>query len=79
MILVQLLATRNMKLRNKRGLAKNEATMCIGSVSKVDMITIGTLSLPSGLVMNLNNCYLVPALSMSIISDSAYCKTVIHF
>ena len=53
--------------------------MCIGSVSKVDMITVGTLSLPSGLVINLNNCYLVHALSMSIISDSVYCKTVIHF
>ena len=45
---------------NKRGLAKNEVTMCIGSVSKVDVITIGTFSLPSGLVLDLNNCYLVP-------------------
>jgi hypothetical protein len=68
-----------MELRNKRGLAKNEVTMCIGSVSKVDVITIATLSLPSGLVMNLNNCYLVLALSMNIISDSVYCKTVIQF
>ena len=50
LILVQLLATQNMELRNKRGLAKNEVTMCIESVSKVDVITIGTLSLPSGLV-----------------------------
>jgi hypothetical protein len=50
LILVQLLATRNIELRNKRGLAKNEVTMCIGSVSKVDVITVGTLSLPSGLV-----------------------------
>jgi hypothetical protein len=39
-----------MKLRNKQGLAKNEVTMSIGSVSKVDVITVGTLSLPSGLV-----------------------------
>jgi hypothetical protein len=39
-----------MELRNKRGLAKNEVTMCIGSVSKVDVITIGMLSLPSGFV-----------------------------
>ena len=52
LILVQLLsfATRNRELRNKRGLAKNEVTMCIGSVSKVDVITVSTLSLPSGLV-----------------------------
>jgi hypothetical protein len=36
------------------------------------VIAIGTLALrlPSGLVMNLNNCYLVPALSMNIMSGS---------
>ena len=36
------------------------------------MIAVGTLTLrlPSGLVMNLNNCYLVPALSLNIISGS---------
>jgi hypothetical protein len=28
------------------------------------------LHLPSGLVLDLNNCYLVPALSMNIISGS---------
>ena len=52
LIPVQLLsfATRNRKLWNKQELAKNEVTMCIGSVSKVDVITVGTLSLPSGLV-----------------------------
>jgi hypothetical protein len=39
-----------MELWNKRGLAKNEVTICIGSVSEVDVITVGTLSLLSGLV-----------------------------
>ena len=36
------------------------------------MITLGTLPLhlPAGLVLDLNNCYLVPALSMNIISGS---------
>ena len=36
------------------------------------MIAVGTvpLHLPSGLVLDLNNCYLVPALSMNIISGS---------
>ena len=36
------------------------------------MIAVGTLPLhlPSGLVLDLNNCYLVPALSMNIISGS---------
>ena len=46
--------------------------MRVGNGSKVDVIAVGTLALrlPSGLVMNLNKCYLVPALSMNIISGS---------
>ena len=40
--------------------------------SKLDVIAVGTLPLhlPSGLVLDLNNCYLVPELSMNIISGS---------
>ena len=46
--------------------------MRVGNGSKVDVIVVGTLPLhlPSGLVLDLNNCYLVPALSMNIISGS---------
>src|SRR3954464_11322758 len=46
--------------------------MRVGNGSKVDVIVVGTLplQLPSGLVLNLNNCYLVPALSMNIIFGS---------
>ena len=46
--------------------------MRVGNGSKVDVITVGTLPLhlPTGLVLNLNNCYLVPALSMNIVSGS---------
>ena len=60
------------ELRNKRRLAKDEVTMRVGNGSKVDVIAVGTLPphLPSGLVLNLNNCYLVHALSMNIISRS---------
>ena len=59
-------------LRIKRTLAKDEVTMRVGNGSKVDVIAVGTLPLhlPSGLVLDLNNCYLVPALSMNIISGS---------
>ena len=62
------------ELRNKRRLAKDEVTMCVGNGSKVDVITVGTLPLhlPTGLVLNLNNCYLVPALSMNIVSGSRF-------
>ena len=46
--------------------------MHVRNGSKVDVIAGGTLPLhlPSGLVLDLNNCYLVPALSMNIISGS---------
>ena len=54
--------------------------MRVGNGSKVDVIAVGTLPLhlPSGLVLDLNNCYLVPALSMNIISGSCLMQTVIH-
>src|SRR4051812_42412672 len=47
-------------------------TMRVGNGSKVDVIAVGTLPLhlPSGFVLYLNNCYLVPELSMNIISGS---------
>ena len=51
---------------------KDEVTMRVGNGSKVDVIAVGMphLHLPTGLVLNLNNCYLVPALSMNIVSGS---------
>ena len=60
------------ELKIKLRLAKDEVAMHVGNGSKVDVIAIGTLPLhlPSGLVLDLNNCYLVPALSMNIISIS---------
>ena len=46
--------------------------MRVGNGSKVDVIAVGTLALhlPSGLVLDLDHCYLVPTLSMDIISGS---------
>ena len=38
--LVANIGNSKQKLRNKRRLAKGEVTMCVGSVSKDDMITI---------------------------------------
>ena len=64
-----MLVTRNKRLRNKQRLAKGGVTICVGSISKVDMIKRRTLPLPSGLVLNLNNCYLVLALSMNMIGS----------
>ena len=56
------------ELQNKRRLARDEVTMRVGNGCKVDVVAVGTLPLrlPSGLVLNLNKCYFVPALSMNI-------------
>src|SRR4030066_1324570 len=55
--------------------------MRVGNGSKVDVIAVGTLPLhlPSGLVLDLNNCYLVPALSMNIISGSCLMRDSYSF
>ena len=60
------------ELQNRQRLVRDEVTMRVGNGSRVDVMAIGTLSLvlPSGLVLNLNKCYYVPALSMNIISGS---------
>ena len=67
-ITVRLLSVSNSKykLRHKRRLAKGELTICVGSVSKVDVIKHHMLPLPSGSVLNLNNCYLVFALMIGL-------------
>ena len=62
-----MLVTRNKRLQNKQRLAKGEMTICVGSVSKLDEIKHRILPLPSRLVLNLNNCYLVFALSIDMI------------
>ena len=68
-------------LRNKRQLARDEVRMRVGNGSRVDVIAVGTLPLhmPSGLVINLNNCYLVPALSMNIVSRSCLMQSGYSF
>ena len=50
------------------GISGDEVTMRVGNGSRVDVIAVGTLPLhlPTRLVLNLNNCYLVPSLSMFI-------------
>ena len=49
-----MLVTRNKRLRNKRRLAKGEMTICVGSISKVDVIKHRMLPLPSRLVFALS-------------------------
>jgi hypothetical protein len=59
-------------LRNKWDLERNEVTMRVGNGQHVDVMAEGTLHLrlPSGMILVLNKCYYVPALSMNIVSGS---------
>ena len=63
-------------LRRSRTLAKGEINIRVGNGSNVTALSIGTydLVLPSGLVLSLENCYYVPALSRNIISISCLDK-----
>jgi hypothetical protein len=55
-----------------RCFAQDDMDLHIGNGAKVAVLAISTnsLSLPSGLVLELNNCYFVPALNKNIISVS---------
>jgi hypothetical protein len=52
--------------------ARDDVDLRVGNGAKVVALAVGTysLSLPSGLVLELNNCYFVPALNKNIISAS---------
>jgi hypothetical protein len=55
-----------------RRFTKGELDVDVGNGAKVAAIVVGTfhLLLPSGLVLELNNCYCTPALCKNIISSS---------
>ena len=59
-------------LKNSRSLAKGEVGVRVGNGARVAALAVGTyyLSLPSGLVLELDNCYYVLAMSRNIISIS---------
>ena len=66
-------------LKNSRSLAKGKVDLRVGNGVRVATLTVGTyyLSLPSGLVLELDNCYYVPAMSKNIISIS--CLDMVGF
>ena len=51
---------------------RNEAVMCVGNGDGIAAQAVGVISfnLPSGLVLELSNCYFVPKLCKNIISAS---------
>ena len=66
-------------LKNNISLAKGEVDLRVGNGARVVALAIGTyyLSLPLGLVLELDNCYYVPAMSRNIISIS--CLDMVGF
>ncbi|KAK8593700.1 hypothetical protein V6N12_045775 [Hibiscus sabdariffa] len=63
-------------LHLRRNLAKGDVNLRVGNGARVAALAVGTyvLSLPSGLVLNLENCYFVPSLTKNIISVSCLDK-----
>jgi hypothetical protein len=59
-------------LNETRRFARGELDVRVGNGTKVAVLAVSTyhLSLPSGLVLELNNCYCILALSKNIISSS---------
>ena len=59
-------------LRSSRSLAKGEVDLRVGNGARVVALAVGVydLTLPSGLVFQLKNCYYVPTVSRNIISVS---------
>ncbi|CAH9129106.1 unnamed protein product, partial [Cuscuta epithymum] len=68
-------------LTRSRRMAKGEVDLRVGNGAKVAALAIGTftLNLPTGLVLELDNCYHVPAISRNIISVSCLDKKRFHF
>ena len=59
-------------LKKSRKLAKGEVDLRVGNGARVVALAVGiyTLSLPSGLILDLKDCYFVPTLTENIISIS---------
>ena len=66
-------------LKNNSSLAKGEVDLRVGNGARFVALAIKTyyLSLPSGLVSELDNCYYAPAMSRNIISIS--CLDMVGF
>ena len=66
-------------LKKSRSLAKGEVDLRVGNGARVAALAVGTyyLLFPSGLVLELDNCYYVLAMSRNIISIS--CLDMVGF
>ena len=59
-----------------RSVKRGEVDFRVGNNARVAALTVGTmqLHLPSGFILELNNCYLVPSMSRNIMSPSCLMK-----
>jgi hypothetical protein len=59
-----------------RSVGKGEVDFCVGNNTRFAMLNIGMmqLHLPSGFILELNNCYYVPSISRNIVSPSCLMK-----
>jgi len=57
-------------LNNSRTLEEGQVDLCVTNGETVSALAVGTysLSLPSGMVLEVKNCYYVPAINKNIIS-----------
>ena len=69
------------ELQRSRTLAKGEVDLRVGNGAKVAALAVGTylLSLPTGLILELENCFYVPAICRNIISVSCLDKKGFSF
>ena len=67
-------------LRNSRQLNKGKSDLRVGNGVRVAALAIGIciLTLPSGLILSLDDCYYVPALTKNIIYVSSLNKNGFH-
>ncbi|VFQ89794.1 unnamed protein product [Cuscuta campestris] len=70
------ICTSMQNLHEVRHLTEGEVQLKVGNGALVNALAVGTyvLSLPSGLLLHLNNCLFVPAISRNIISVSCLDK-----
>ena len=59
-------------LQGSRTLVRREVQFCVGNGARVAAIAVGnfSLTLPSGMVLELSKCYYVPTINKNIISVS---------
>ncbi|VFQ73421.1 unnamed protein product [Cuscuta campestris] len=75
------ICTSMQDLHERRQLTEGEIQLKVGNGALVNALAVGTysLSLPSGLVLQLNNCLFVPSMSRNIISVSCLDKAGFSF